>query len=123
MGESLGDKLKSMLKSVEDETGISEMAVVSREGLLIASEMKGEFNPDMVAAMAASMFGSASNVAEQLLQTKPSQVMIETAKGRVVAVAVGDKAVIVALAPPAANLGLILMELRRVGDKAAELID
>ena len=123
MAESMGEQLKSLLQTVEDQTGISEIAVVSKDGLLIASAMAGQYDPDLVAAMAAGMFGSASNVAEQLLHAKPLQVLIETSKGRVVAVSAGDKAVIVALAPTASNLGLILIELRKAADKIANIIE
>jgi len=41
----------------------------------------------------------------------------------VVTVSAGDKAILVALAPPASNLGLILMELRKIAAKVTELIE
>jgi predicted regulator of Ras-like GTPase activity (Roadblock/LC7/MglB family) len=113
------DKVLADLKLVG---GIEICAAVSRDGLLIRSNMQKERYAESFAAMAATMLGAAETASIELGKGVPNRVIVESESGRVIAVGAGSKALLVVTVNAETGLGLILLELEKAAKKLRELL-
>ncbi|MDI6902430.1 MAG: roadblock/LC7 domain-containing protein [Methanocellales archaeon] len=90
---------------------------ISREGLLMASDISGLF-----AAMSATMLGAAETATAELWKGISSQIIVELKKGKVIAYGAGPKAILVTITPPKAELSPILVEMEKAADKIKGLL-
>ena len=97
-------------------------AVVSVDGLSIASALPQGVEEDRVSAMSAAMLSLGERIASELGRGTLQQVYIKGEKGYVVLMSVGEEAVLTALAREQAKLGLILLDMRRAVEDLAKLI-
>lgn len=101
---------------------IEASAVVSVDGLTIASALPQSVEEDRVSAMSAAMLSLGERIADELRRGILEQVYIKGKNGYVLLMAVGEDAVLTALAREQAKLGLILLDMRRAAADLAELI-
>jgi predicted regulator of Ras-like GTPase activity (Roadblock/LC7/MglB family) len=99
---------------------IEAAALVTVDGLPMASVLPDGMNEDRVAAMSAALLSLGERAADGLGRGGLAQVSIEGEDGSVHLLAAGEDAVLVAVASAGAKAGLVLFELRRT---AAELGD
>jgi predicted regulator of Ras-like GTPase activity (Roadblock/LC7/MglB family) len=97
---------------------IEAAALVTVDGLPMASALPDGMNEDRVAAMSAALLSLGERAADGLGRGGLAQVSIEGEDGSVHLLAAGEEAVLVAVAAAGAKAGLVLFELRRT---AAEL--
>ena len=88
-------------------------AVVSFDGLAMASVLPPGMDEDRVAAMSAALLSLGEKAAQGLGRGDLSQVYIEGETGTVFLVSCDDEAVLVAVAAAGAKAGLMLFEVRR----------
>ena len=113
------DHLRDMQASSPD---IEASAVVSVDGLTIASALPQGVEEDRVAAMSAAMLSLGERIATELGRGSLEQVYIKGSNGYVMLMSVGEEAVLTALARENAKLGLILLDMRRVVEALSKLI-
>lgn len=101
---------------------IEASAVVSVDGLTIASALPQGVEEDRVAAMSAAMLSLGERIASELGRGSLEQVYIKGSNGYVVLMSVGTEAVLTALARENAKLGLILLDMRRAVEALSKLI-
>jgi predicted regulator of Ras-like GTPase activity (Roadblock/LC7/MglB family) len=111
--------LRDMQASSPD---IEASAVVSIDGLTIASALPQSVEEDRVAAMSAAMLSLGERIASELGRGSLEQVYIKGANGYVVLMSVGKEAVLTALARENAKLGLFLLDMRRAVDTLSSLL-
>ena len=97
-------------------------AVVSVDGLIIASALPADVEEDRVSAMSAAMLSLGDRIASELGRGSLEQVFIRGKNGFVILTAVGDDAVLTALARENAKLGLIFLEMRRAADDLLRIV-
>ena len=97
-------------------------AVVSVDGLPMASALPEPFDEDRVAAMSAALLSLGERASEGLGRGLLSQVAIEGDTGAVFLVGAGEEAVLVAVAPRGAKAGLVLYEARRAAAAVARAL-
>lgn len=98
------ERLRDLQASSPD---IEASAVVSVDGLSIASALPQEVEEDRVSAMSAAMLSLGERIASELGRGSLQQVYIKGEKGYVILMSVGEEAVLTALAREQAKLGLI----------------
>jgi hypothetical protein len=113
------DRLRQMQAASPD---IEASAVVSVDGLIIASALPAEIEEDRVSAMSAAMLSLGDRIAEELGRGSLEQVYIRGALGYVILTAVGQEAVLTALARQNSKLGLIFLEMRRAAEALEEIV-
>jgi predicted regulator of Ras-like GTPase activity (Roadblock/LC7/MglB family) len=94
-------------------TDIEASAVVSSDGLAIATALPHNVEEDRVAAMSAAMLSLGERIATELGRGALEQVYIKGADGYVIIMSVGYEAVLTVLARENAKLGLILLDMHR----------
>jgi predicted regulator of Ras-like GTPase activity (Roadblock/LC7/MglB family) len=113
------DRLHQLQASAPD---IEATAVVSADGLTIASALPKNIEEDRVAAMSAAMLSLGERIASELQRGTLAQVYVKGEEGYVILIAIGDDAVLTALTRESAKLGLVLLEMRRTADEIMKLL-
>jgi predicted regulator of Ras-like GTPase activity (Roadblock/LC7/MglB family) len=101
---------------------IEASAVVSVDGLIMASALPQDTEEDRVSAMSAAMLSLGERIAQELGRGMLDEVYIKGEKGFVVLTAIGEDAVLTALARESARLGLIFLEMRRAAADLEKLV-
>lgn len=113
------ERLRDLQASSPD---IEASAVVSVDGLSIASALPQGVEEDRVSAMSAAMLSLGERIASELGRGSLEQVYIKGEQGYVILMSVGQDAVLTALAREQARLGLIFLDMRRAVEALEKLI-
>lgn len=113
------DRLRDMQVSSPD---IEASAVVSVDGLPIATALPREVEEDRVSAMSAAMLSLGERIASELGRGNLSEVQIKGESGYVILQSLGTEAVLTVLARESAKLGLVLLDMRRAAEDLAKLV-
>ena len=97
-------------------------AVVSFDGLAMASALPAGMDEDRVAAMSAALLSLGEKAAQGLGRGDLSQVYVEGETGTVFLVSCEEEAVLVAVAAAGAKAGLMLFEVRRAAADIADVL-
>ncbi len=117
--ELMVDRLRDMQANTPD---VQASAVVSVDGLIMASALPATVEEDRVSAMSAAMLSLGERIASELGRGALDQVYIRGNDGYVILTAVGEEAVLTVLARKEAKLGLIFLDMRRAAEDLAALI-
>lgn len=117
--EQMVERLRDLQVSSPD---VEAAAVISVDGLSMASAMPSNVEEDRVAAMSAAMLSLGERIASELGRGVLDQVYIKGEKGYVILMAVGDEAVLTVLAREEAKLGLIFLDMGRAVEDLEKLI-
>ena len=110
--------LQSSLKSLRNSSGhIQASALISTEGLIIASDMPANFDEDVISAMAAAIISIGEQITNELDRGKLKQVYIKGKMGYVLLNSLGNEAVLIALIDSSAKLGLIMFNMTKTSEE------
>lgn len=113
------EELKKLQISSPD---IQASAVVSVDGLIIASALPANVEEDRVSAMSAAMLSLGERISIELRRGELDQVYIRGDNGYVMLTSVGQEAVLTVMANVNAKLGLIFLDIKRTAEALSELI-
>lgn len=117
-------QLKSLLRELNSiSEHIEASAIMSRDGLSVASVLGDGVDPDRLGAMCAALLGLADTTARELNRGKLRQVLIHGSIGYMLISHVGEKAVLAVAAKPDTNLGMVFIETRKTAEKIAAIIE
>jgi uncharacterized protein len=117
--QQMVERLRSMQAASPD---IEASAIVSVDGLIMASALQADVEEDRVSAMSAAMLSLGERIASELGRGGLDQVYIKGSNGFIILTAVGAEAVLTALAREGAKLGLIFLEMRRCAEDLVKLV-
>lgn len=117
--QQMVERLRAMQASASD---IEASAVVSVDGLIMASALQQGAEEDRVSAMSAAMLSLGERIASELGRGALEQVYIKGNNGFIVLIAVGEEAVLTALARQDGKLGLVFLEMRRAAEDLTKLV-
>ena len=117
--EQMVSRLRSMQAASPE---IEASAVVSVDGLIMASALPTDVEEDRVSAMSAAMLSLGERIATELGRGLLDQVYIRGDQGYVILTSVGEEAVLTALAREGAKLGLIFLEMRRAAEDLTRVV-
>ena len=120
---SRSDRLDRAIHGLLAQTPqIEAAAVVSFDGLPMASALPPSMDEDRVAAMSAALLSLGERAAQGLGRGELSQVYIEGETGTVFLVSADNEAVLVAVAAQGAKVGMMLYEVRRAAAAVADAL-
>lgn len=123
MALSKREKLAQVLKDLEATTpDIEASAIVSVDGLMIASALPRDVEEDRVAAMSAAMLSLGERTAGELARGELSEVYVKGEHGYVILMSAGENAVLTALARKDAKLGLVFLDMKRTAGEIRESV-
>ena len=117
--EQMVDQLKELQINTPD---IEASAVVSVDGLIMASALPADVEEDRVSAMSAAMLSLGERIASELGRGTLDQVYIRGENGYVFLMSVGEDAVLTVLARKQAKLGLLFLDMRRTAEELTKIV-
>ena len=117
--DQMVERLQNMQASAPD---IEASAIVSVDGLIMASALQQGVEEDRVSAMSAAMLSLGERISTELGRAGLEQVYIKGDAGSIVLTSVGEEAVLTAMARQEAKLGLIFLEMRRAAEDLVKLV-
>ena len=117
--QQMVERLRAMQAASPD---IEASAIVSVDGLIMASALQADVEEDRVSAMSAAMLSLGERIATELGRGVLEQVYIKGSNGFIILTSVGTEAVLTALARQEAKLGLIFLEMRRAAEDLTKLV-
>lgn len=112
------EELNGSLSELQSSSGdIEACAIVSEDGLIIASLLPQGIEESRVAAMCAAMISMGERTSAELKRGNLEQLFIKGDEGYVITMHAGAHAVLVAMARKETKLGLIFLDLSRTAEK------
>ena len=105
-----------------DTPDVEATAIVSVDGLPMASSLPAGVEEDRVSAMSAAMLSLGERIARELGRGSLDEVYVKGENGYVVLRAVGEEAVLTALARQQTKLGLLFLDMRRASEDLAVIL-
>ncbi|HUL62304.1 MAG TPA: roadblock/LC7 domain-containing protein [Methanocella sp.] len=100
---------------------IRAVAIVSRDGVLVAADMPPGVHAETFAAMAAIMLGAAETAALEIEMAMPDRLIVETDEGKLLVAGAGERMMLVALADAKAGLSHVIVEMNRAVARIKEI--
>ncbi|RMG81287.1 MAG: hypothetical protein D6712_16590 [Chloroflexi bacterium] len=123
MSKSRTEQLVERLRDLQASSGdVEGAAIVSVDGLSMASVLSGDIEEDRVSAMSAAMLSLGERISSELGRGELDQVNVKGDQGYVILTAVGEEAVLTVLARKDAKLGLILLDVNRAVQDLVKLL-
>lgn len=101
---------------------IEASALISVDGLMMASALSGTMDEDLVSAMSAALLSLGERAGTELARGSLEQLLIQGESGYIVMSSAGAEAVLTILAKPKAKLGLVFLDMKRAAKKLTELL-
>jgi predicted regulator of Ras-like GTPase activity (Roadblock/LC7/MglB family) len=121
--ESRAVRLDRAIRDLLTQTAeIEAAAVVSFDGLPMASALPAGMDEDRVAAMSAALLSLGERATVGLGRGELNQVFIEGEEGTVFLVSAENEAVLVAVAAKGAKTGMMLYEVKRTAAAVADVL-
>ena len=117
--ELMVDRLRDLQSGTPD---IEASAMVSVDGLIMASALPADVEEDRVSAMSAAMLSLGERIANELGRGTLNQVYIRGDSGFVILMSVGEEAVLTALVRESAKLGLVFLDMKRAAEDLEKLV-
>lgn len=123
MALSKEEQLTQILKTLHTSTpDIEGAAVISMDGLIMASSLPAGIEEDRVSAMSAALYGIGSTTAEELERGEVEQLYIKGRNGYLVITQSGSESVLGVMANAKAKLGIIFLDVKRAAEEIAKVI-
>lgn len=117
--EQLVERLRDLQVSSPD---VEAAAIVSVDGLSIASSLPSNIEEDRVSAMSAAMLSLGERISTELRRGALEQVYVKGEHGYVILSSIGEDAVLTVLAREGAKLGLIFLDMSRAVKELEKLL-
>lgn len=123
LAKSRTELLVARLRDLQASSGdVEAAAIVSVDGLSIATSLPAGYEEDRVSAMSAAMLSLGERIVSELGRGSLKQVYVKGENGYVILFAVGEEAVLTVLTRRDARLGLIFLDVARAVQDLAQLL-
>jgi predicted regulator of Ras-like GTPase activity (Roadblock/LC7/MglB family) len=117
--EQMIERLRELQVSSPD---VEAAAIISVDGLPIATSLPQNVEEDRVSAMSAAMLSLGERIAGELGRGMLDEVYVKGERGYVILRAVGEEAVLTVLARQQAKLGLLFFDMRRAAEEFSNIL-
>jgi predicted regulator of Ras-like GTPase activity (Roadblock/LC7/MglB family) len=123
MSKNMRKEFETVLKDLETTAGdIEGSAVVRTDGLIVAFAMPRNTDETLVAAMSAALLNIGTRTVKELARGDLEKVIVSGTKGDVVLMGAGRDSILSSITRTGANLGLILVEMKKTGSRLSSLM-
>ncbi|MBI1259634.1 MAG: hypothetical protein GC204_19370 [Chloroflexi bacterium] len=123
LAKSRSEQLVARLRDLQASSeGVEAAAIVSVDGLSIASSLPAGIEEDRVSAMSAAMISLGERISSELGRGMLLQLYVKGENGYVILNAIGEEAVLTVLARREARLGLIFLDIARTVQDLGNLL-
>lgn len=123
MAQTIAAQLDMILNDFERNIPhVQATAVVSTDGLVIASRLPAEVEEDRIGAMGAAILSISTRSGGELERGEMIRVLIEGTEGYILIRSVGEYAILVALVEKDVRLGLLFYEANKCIELLTEVL-
>ncbi len=123
MTQTISDQLDQVLINFERNVPhVEATAIVSTDGLVIASRLPENVEEDRVGAMGAAILSISTRSGEELDRGEMRRVLIEGTDGYLLIRSIGEFAILVALVDKKVRLGMLFYECKQCIAKLNEIL-
>ncbi|MCJ7716333.1 MAG: roadblock/LC7 domain-containing protein [Anaerolineales bacterium] len=123
MEQTISDQLDQVLYNFERNVPhVEATAVVSTDGLVIASRLPDRVEEDRVGAMGAAILSISNRSGEELDRGEMLRVLIEGTNGYLLIRSIGEVAILVALVDKKVRLGMLFYECKLCIEQLTEIL-
>lgn len=108
--EKLGSIIQNFVTATSDVLGA---ALVTPDGLPLATTLPGNMDEERVSAMSAAMLSLGERISSELDRGVVDKIYVEGDQGYGILTSCGDEAVFLVLANQAAKQGVLMLEIKR----------
>jgi len=120
---ALMDQIAEKLRALEARVpGVEASLVATYEGLTIASALPPDVDEERIAAMCATVYGTAERICNELNKGPVQMSFVRGEGGYILVTNAGQNAILMVMTTPEAKLGLLFLEMRRLAQEIAELV-
>lgn len=101
---------------------IEASAIISKDGMVIASALPQGMNEDNVGAMTAAMLSVGNRGTKEFAGGALEQILVKGAQGYILMTQAGKEAILTVIAKPTAKLDLAMLELKHSAEKLTAFI-
>lgn len=124
MNLSRAERIHELLEKLRTiDPDIEGTAVATSEGLVIASSLTGGLEEEKLSAVCAAVNTATQRTAEEFEKGRPSEMLIRTPRGYILVMQAGMTSLLVAITRETPNLGLILLDMRKVSKEIGSILD
>ena len=117
------DMFQQVLEELKGSSAdVEASALISTDGLMIASALPQGMDEDRVGAMSAALLSLGDRAARPLARGTLERVLLQGERGYVIMSSSGTKAVLTVLAKQNAKLGLLFLDIKRAAEALSKLI-
>ena len=118
---------KDILENILDELMASAPEIkgsilVRRDGLLLASSVKERIDKDVIAALSTALLNVAIRASSELQGGRLSHIIVAGDDGNIALMDVGGIGTLAVVTAKDANIGLLLLEMKRTAEKAFKVL-
>ena len=101
---------------------IEASAIISTEGLMIATLLPAHMDEERVGAMSAAMLSLGERTAGELARGEMEQVLIKGKQGYILMTHANRDSVLTVIVKPSARLGLIFLDVKRAAEAIGKIL-
>ncbi|MEH6626741.1 MAG: roadblock/LC7 domain-containing protein [Motiliproteus sp.] len=101
---------------------IEASAIISTEGLIIATLLPANMDEERVGAMSAAMLSLGERTSSELARGEMEQVLIKGKRGYILMTHANSDSVLTVIVKPSARLGLIFLDVKRAADAIGKIL-
>ncbi|HMS05174.1 MAG TPA: roadblock/LC7 domain-containing protein [Burkholderiaceae bacterium] len=117
------DMFQTILEELTSSSAdVEASALISTDGLMIASALPHGMDEDRVGAMSAAMLSLGDRAVRELARGTLDRVLLQGDRGYVIMSSVGPEAVLTVLTKANAKLGLVFLDIKRASESLAKLL-
>jgi predicted regulator of Ras-like GTPase activity (Roadblock/LC7/MglB family) len=121
--EIVASKSRALLRGLcASSDKVEAAALVSHDGLIVASVMSKEVDADRFGAMCASLLALANRAAKEVSRGDLRQIILDGSLGPMLLTRAGNAGVLAVAATPAAKLGQLILDTRNTARSLGELV-
>ncbi len=115
--------LTAILNELNGSSGeVEASALISLDGLMIASVLPANMDEDRIGAMSAALLSLGERTSKELARGVLEQVLVKGEKGYVIMTHAGDEAVLTVLTKSTAKLGLVFLDIKRAAEALSRVV-
>lgn len=117
------DMFQQVLEELKGSSAdVEASALISTDGLMIASALPAGMDEDRVGAMSAALLSLGDRAVRELARGTLERVLLQGERGYVIMSSSGTEAVLTVLAKQSAKLGLLFLDIKRAAEALSKLI-
>lgn len=117
--EKLSLVLQNFVSGTSDVQGV---ALVTPDGLPLASTLPGAMDEERVSAMSAAMLSLGERIGQELARGIIERIYVEGDKGYGILISCGEDAVLLVLAAQKAKQGMLMLEIKRIVSEIKQIL-